>query len=53
MSYSIKINSTFLISGDLKPNGRVKVNLLNVYRDIFHTYKQIQKKYILSDSTIL
>lgn len=52
MSYSIKINGSFLISEGLKPNVGVKVNLLNVYRDIFHTCKQTQKKHILRDSTI-
>lgn len=46
--------SSFLISGDLNPNRRVKVNPLNDYGDFFfHTYKQIWKKYILIESTIL
>lgn len=53
MSYSININSSFLISGDFEWNGRIKVNLLNVYGDLFHMYKQIQKESILIDSTIL
>lgn len=35
----IRINGLFLILGDFKLNGSIKVNVLNVYRDIFYIYK--------------